>query len=83
MEHFWYREIGAETVGRFKHNLREMLNLIMPHYNKMYLSQSLEQRILDNYDITETFEKTSSTDKTGVSDTTNKELYLEEKENDG
>ena len=75
MEHFYYREIGAETVARFKHNLREMLNLIMPYYNKMYLSQSLEQRILDNYDVTETFEKTSSTDKTGVSDTTNKELY--------
>lgn len=75
MEHFYYREIGAETVARFKHNLREMLNLIMPYYNKMYMSQSLEQRILDNYDVTETFEKTSSTDKTGVSDTTNKELY--------
>ena len=75
INHFYFREIGVETVARFKHNLKEQLNLIMPYYNKMYYSQSLEQRILDNYDITETFEKVGSTDKQGAMNSTNKELY--------
>ena len=75
INHFYFREIGVETVARFKHNLKERLNLIMPYYNKMYYSQSLEQRILDNYDITETFEKVGSTDKQGAMNSTNKELY--------
>ena len=65
INHFYFREIGVETVARFKHNLKEQLNLIMPFYNKMYYSQSLEQRILDNYDVTETFEKVGSTGKQG------------------
>ena len=75
INHFYFREIGVETIARFKHNLKEQLNLIMPYYNKMYYSQSLEQRILDNYDVTETFEKTGTTGKTGSFDSTNKELY--------
>lgn len=73
--HFYFREIGVETVGRFKFNLREMLNRIMPYYNKMYISQGLEQRILDNYDVTETFEKTSSGSRTGIAEATNKNMF--------
>lgn len=73
--HFYFREIGVETVARFKFNLREMLNRIMPFYNKMYISQGLEQRILDNYDVTETFEKTSSGSRTGIAEATNKNMF--------
>lgn len=73
--HFYFREIGVETVGRFKFNLREMLNRIMPFYNKMYISQGLEQRILDNYDVTETFEKTSTGSRTGIAEATNKNMF--------
>ena len=34
----------------------------MPFYNKLFLSQQLEQRILDNYDVVESFEKLKSND---------------------
>lgn len=57
IEHFYFDEIGQETVARFKHRLKIKLNLIMPYWNKIFLADELEQRILDNYDVTETFTK--------------------------
>ena len=73
--HFYFREIGVETVARFKFNLREMLNRIMPYYNKMYMSQGLEQRILDNYDVTESFERVRTGSRTGINETVNKNMF--------
>ncbi|MGL5718736.1 MAG: hypothetical protein ACRCXT_21080 [Paraclostridium sp.] len=52
-DYFMVEEIAHETVALFKHRLKLKLNLIMPYYNKLYESQELEQRILDNYDVTE------------------------------
>ena len=75
INYFYFREIGVETVARFKHNLKTQLNLLMPYYNKMYMSQSLEQRILDNYDVTETFTRDISNKKTGENTGTNKQLF--------
>lgn len=57
IEHFYFDEIGQETIARFKHRLKIKLNLIMPYWNKIFLADELEQRILDNYDVTETYEK--------------------------
>jgi len=73
--YFMFREIGVETVARFKHNLKTQLNILMPLYNKMYVSQNLEQRILDNYDVTETFTRDISANKTGENNTNNKQLF--------
>lgn len=67
IDHFYFDEIGFETIARFKHNLKTKLNLIMPYWNKVYMTQDLEQRILDNYSITETFEKTNSNTNIGTS----------------
>lgn len=53
IDYFYFDEIGLETPALFKHRLKTKLNLIMPYYNKLYMSQDLEQRILDNYDVTE------------------------------
>ena len=57
IDHFYFDEIGQETVARFKHRLKIKLNLIMPYWNKIFLADELEQRILDNYDVTETYTK--------------------------
>jgi hypothetical protein len=57
INHFYFREIGCETTGRFLFNLKTKLNEIMPYYNKRYMAMGLEQRILDNYDVTETYTK--------------------------
>lgn len=75
INHFYYREIGFETISRFKHHLKTELNLLMPYYNKLYMSQGLEQRILDNYDVTETFERNVTGSKTGVNENSNKQLF--------
>ena len=74
IEHFYFDEIGQETIARFKHRLKIKLNLIMPYWNKIFLADELEQRILDNYDVTETYEKevidnTTQTSKGIVSST--------------
>ena len=75
INHFYYREIGFETISRFKHHLKTELNILMPYYNKLYTSQGLEQRIPDNYDVTETFERNTTGSKTGVNEDVNKQLF--------
>ena len=56
IEHFYFDEIGQETVARFKQRLKIKFNLIMPYWNKIFLADELEQRILDNYSVIETYE---------------------------
>ena len=75
IDYFYFREIGFETIARFKHHLKTELNLIMPYFNKIYNSQGLEQRILDNYDVTETFERNVTGSKTGINENSNKQLF--------
>lgn len=36
INHYYFYEIGSETVGRFKHNLKSVMNEIMPKYNLLY-----------------------------------------------
>lgn len=42
---YYTREIGAETVGRFRMFVREAMFLIMPYYNQLYLSELLAKGI--------------------------------------
>ena len=56
IDHFYFDEIGQETVARFKQRLKIKFNLIMPYWNKIFLADELEQRILDNYSVIETYE---------------------------
>lgn len=39
IRHYYTREIGAETVGRFRMFVRDAMNLIMPYYNQLYESE--------------------------------------------
>lgn len=54
LKHYYTREIGAETVGLWKHWLNTKLNEIMPYYNKLYESELLEFNPLYDVDITRT-----------------------------
>lgn len=67
IDYFMDSEIGTETVAKFKHQLKVKLNLIMPYYNKIFTSGLIELRLLDNYDVLETYVRSN----TG----TNKNLY--------
>ena len=53
INHFYFDEIGAETVARFKHNLKTMLNEIMPYYNHLYKTSIYEYNPILNYDLQE------------------------------
>ena len=54
IEHFYVREIGAETVGLFKLYLRRTLREIMPPINQLYYSAALEYNPLTDVDVTRT-----------------------------
>ena len=55
IDFFMFHEIGQETIERFKHTLKIRLRVIMPYWNRIYLTQELDQRILDNYDVREVY----------------------------
>lgn len=42
IEHFYFREICAETYGQWKFMLRRKLREIMPYYNQLYKSELIE-----------------------------------------
>ena len=54
IRHFYFREIGTETVDRFKHYLEDKMLTVFPYYNKLMETTEVEYSILDNYDLTET-----------------------------
>lgn len=70
IDHYYFRQIGSETVGRFLHQFRTKVREIMPYYIQLYESQALMQSIEDpfgNVDIVETFEQESSDTSSGTS----------------
>lgn len=64
LKHFYTREIGFETVGRWKLGLNTKLNEIMVYYNKLYNSELLEYNPLYTSDITRTHDKRVDNDTT-------------------
>lgn len=73
LRHYYTREIGFETVGRWKLALEDRLNLIMPYYNKLYETELLQFNPLYDTDYTKTGERdgTSEGSATVNSETTN------------
>ena len=75
IDYFLDEEIAHETVAQFKLRLKSKLNLIMPYYNKIFMTQEMEQRILDNYDVTETYDRRVVSDSVNSVTSTSKNLY--------
>ncbi len=60
LEHYWFRQIGQETPGRFIAMFRSRIRDIMPYYIQLYKSVELMDSIEDpfeSYNLTETFEQ--------------------------
>lgn len=80
IDHYWEREIGQETIQSFYHNLNVKMNEIMPYYNQMYESESVDFDPLNNIKIDETYkskthnssEGGSTAESSGTNDQTNK-----------
>jgi len=49
VDFYYFREVGFETIAQFKHFLKSRLNVIMPYYNQLYLSENLITK--DDYNI--------------------------------
>ena len=67
LKHYYTREIGAETVGLWKHWLCTRLNEIMPYYNQLYKSAVIEFNPMYDVDLTTDYQKVDNgnRDKTG------------------
>lgn len=57
--HFYYREIGHETIEMFMFQLRKKMHEIMPLYNKLYESELLRFEPIANYDLTSDYNSES------------------------
>lgn len=60
LNHFYVREIGAETVGLWQLFLKNRLREIMPYYNKLYESALISYNPLQDVDVTRTHEGSNS-----------------------
>lgn len=84
-----FREIGAETIYRFKLMLNGRLNLIMPYYTQLYQTELESKKVnfMLNKDLKETFvreitgqnnvESTTSTNTTGESNSISEGRFLD------
>lgn len=64
LDHYRYNEIGFEAIERFQRRLQSKLNMIMPYYRQLYITELKSQDIefLLNKDLRETTERTLSSD---------------------
>ena len=73
-DEYMFREIGFETVERFKRSLLGKLNKIMPYYTQLYHTEleSKNVNFLLNKDLVETFEReVSGSSEVNSNSTTN------------
>lgn len=55
LRHYYFREIGLETVAKWKFYLESRMNEIMPYYDEMYRTAKLEYDILENFKTEEVY----------------------------
>lgn len=72
IDHFWFRQIGAETPGRFLHFFKRTMREIMPYYIQRYKSVEMmndpEIKPLDNYNMIEEYTSTAKNANTTESE---------------
>jgi hypothetical protein len=54
MDHYWFQEIGAETVEQFRFFLNRKMREIMPYYNQLYTSTQMQFDPLKTMEFTDT-----------------------------
>lgn len=84
LNHYKYREIGFETVGRFCDELEITMREIMPRYNELFKTVEIMAGLpspFDNVDVVETFEQETTNTASGEGSSTGK--VNNTSENDG
>lgn len=72
LNHYKYREIGFETIGRFLDELKITMAEIMPRYNELFKTVVTMANLpspFDNVDVVETFKEERKTNSTTDSST--------------
>lgn len=83
IDHYWFRQIGMETPGRWLHFFRSRVREIMPYYLQLYKSQEIMDAIEDpfgNVDVTETFEQETTGKTSGTSESSGTSETMDEQE---
>ena len=68
IDHYYFRQIGQETVGRFLHCFRTKVREIMPLYIEMYKTVEIMNNLdnpFDNVDMVETYSGETSGSSSG------------------
>lgn len=60
IRHFYFHEINITSIGAWKFQLREKLNLIMPVYNKMYEAVAIKYDPLIDTQMHETYTRNNN-----------------------
>lgn len=53
INHYYMRQIGFETFGRFRYELNTRMREIMPYYVELYKTTQFEYNPIENYNMTE------------------------------
>lgn len=75
ISHFYTREIGLETVGLFKHHLKNKMREIMPYYNQLYLSEKLKFDPFMNTEMNDSRNSIRESEGNSQDDTQNNTLH--------
>lgn len=67
MRHFYFREIGFDTVDMFKHYLHDKFVLVFPYYNELMRTATIKYDIENPYKLTETYTRKADTLDKGAS----------------
>lgn len=73
IDHYRFRQIGQETVGRFLHYFRTRIREIMPYYVQVYEFDAKFRNIddpLESYNLVETFKQNTKGNGKTTSNTT-------------
>ena len=76
IQHFYFHEIGFQTIARFKHYLKIEFTETLPYYEEQMKINLMEYDIINNYDLKEEYTRKSSGTSEGSSQsssTTNEE----------
>ena len=74
IKHFYFREICCPSIDRFMVYLNDKMNTVFPYYNELFKASLIDYDVLDNYKLTETYERNTESDnkQSGISSSVGK-----------
>lgn len=64
VDRFWKREIGLESIEMFQMAMRTKLNEVMPYFNQLYASTTVQYEALSTVDVENTSNSSATSENT-------------------